>query len=84
MLPNVCARRRKLRCAVALGAVLFTAFAAAPSFADSDFQPDQNHGNSKDPSTETPIKHVVIIFQENRSFDNYFGTYPVAANIKGE
>ena len=22
------------------------------------------------------IKHVVIIMQENRSFDNYFGTYP--------
>src|SRR5512138_3218776 len=24
------------------------------------------------------IKHVVIIMQENRSFDNYFGTYPGA------
>ncbi len=30
--------------------------------------------------TETPIKHVVVIFQENSSFDHYFGTYPVAAN----
>ncbi len=26
--------------------------------------------------TATPIKHVVIIFQENNSFDHYFGTYP--------
>jgi phospholipase C len=26
--------------------------------------------------TETPIKHVVVIFQENVSFDHYFGTYP--------
>jgi phospholipase C len=27
------------------------------------------------------IKHVVIIMQENRSFDNYFGTYPGALGI---
>ena len=26
--------------------------------------------------TATPIKHVVVIFQENVSFDHYFGTYP--------
>ena len=29
-------------------------------------------------STTTPIKHVVVIFQENVSFDHYFGTYPHA------
>jgi phospholipase C len=34
--------------------------------------------------TTTPIKHVVIIFQENVSFDHYFGTYPHAANLSGE
>ena len=28
--------------------------------------------------TSTPIKHVVVIFQENVSFDHYFGTYPNA------
>jgi phospholipase C len=28
----------------------------------------------------TPIEHVVVIFQENVSFDHYFGTYPHAAN----
>ena len=27
------------------------------------------------------IRHVVIIFQENRSFDSYFGTYPGATGI---
>ncbi|HWZ57253.1 MAG TPA: alkaline phosphatase family protein [Verrucomicrobiae bacterium] len=31
-----------------------------------------------DASTTTPIKHVVVIFQENVSFDHYFGTYPHA------
>src|SRR5512138_864598 len=27
------------------------------------------------------IKHVIIIMQENRSFDSYFGTYPGADGI---
>ncbi|WP_054849257.1 alkaline phosphatase family protein [Vulcanisaeta sp. JCM 14467] len=27
-------------------------------------------------STRTPIKHVIIIFLENHSFDNFFGVYP--------
>src|SRR5271155_2645745 len=30
--------------------------------------------------TTTPIKHLVVIFQENISFDHYFGTYPNALN----
>jgi phospholipase C len=34
--------------------------------------------------TATPIKHVVVIFQENVSFDHYFGTYPNALNLSGE
>ena len=33
---------------------------------------------------ETPIKHIVVIFQENVSFDHYFGTYPDAANTSGQ
>jgi phospholipase C len=32
----------------------------------------------------TPIQHVVVIFQENVSFDHYFGTYPNATNPQGE
>ncbi|MCW2952432.1 MAG: plcC [Conexibacter sp.] len=32
----------------------------------------------------TPIKHVVVIFGENVSFDHYFGTYPNATNPAGE
>jgi phospholipase C len=34
--------------------------------------------------TTTPIKHLVVIFQENVSFDHYFGTYPNATNPVGE
>ncbi|MBV9605223.1 MAG: hypothetical protein JO027_08955, partial [Solirubrobacterales bacterium] len=36
------------------------------------------------PHTSTPIKHLVVIFQENVSFDHYFGTYPHAANTDGQ
>jgi phospholipase C len=32
----------------------------------------------------TPIKHIVVIGQEDISFDHYFGTYPNAANPPGE
>ena len=35
-------------------------------------------------TTTTPIKHLVVIYQENTSFDHYFGTYPVAANPPGD
>jgi phospholipase C len=35
-------------------------------------------------STATPVKHLVVIFQENISFDHYFGTYPTALNLPGE
>jgi phospholipase C len=35
-------------------------------------------------STTTPIKHLVVIYNENISFDHYFATYPVAANPAGE
>jgi phospholipase C len=30
------------------------------------------------------IKHIVVIFGENESFDHYFGTYPNAQNLAGE
>ena len=46
---------------------------------------DDQHG--RDPHrdrTATPIKHLVVIFQENVSFDHYFGTYPNALNLTGE
>jgi phospholipase C len=47
-------------------------------------------GLNPPPATATPttsakvIKHVVVIYGENVSFDHYFGTYPNAANLPGE
>ena len=43
----------------------------------------QIDGHRGAPATTTPIKHLVVIFQENVSFDHYFGTYPKAANTSG-
>ena len=40
--------------------------------------------NTPQPPTTTPIKYLVVIFDENISFDHYFGTYPVAMNPPGE
>ncbi len=46
-------------------------------FAGSLINPFAAGGQSR---TTTPIKHVVVIVQENVSFDHYFGTYPNALN----
>jgi phospholipase C len=40
--------------------------------------------SSGDAPTATPIKHLVILFDENVSFDHYFATYPKATNPQGE
>jgi len=40
------------------------------------YAPAQNAGGP----TATPIKHLVVIFDENVSFDHYFATYPHALN----
>ena len=36
---------------------------------------------TQDVKTTTPIKHMVMLMQDNHSFDNYFGTYPGADGI---
>jgi len=33
---------------------------------------------ARTPRPQTPITHLIVIFQENVSFDHYFGTYPIA------
>ncbi|GLW10832.1 phospholipase C [Microtetraspora sp. NBRC 13810] len=43
----------------------------------------QAQAKAKGVRTTTPIKHVVVLFDENVSFDHYFGTYPKAANTDG-
>ncbi|MGI9033861.1 MAG: phospholipase C [Acidimicrobiales bacterium] len=40
-------------------------------------------GASARRTSRTPIEHVVVIYQENVSYDHYFGSYPNAANPPG-
>ena len=33
------------------------------------------------PPAKTPIQHLIVVMQENHTFDNYFGTYPGADGL---
>jgi phospholipase C len=45
------------------------------------FSPSQAASTSADHQPTTAIQHLVVLMQENHSFDNYFGTYPGANGI---
>ncbi|KDN79395.1 phospholipase C [Streptomyces olindensis] len=64
--------------ALAGAAALTVLGGAAPTWAAAPSGHHQGHS-----STATPIKHVVVIYDENVSFDHYFATYPKAANTDG-
>jgi len=64
--------------ALAAGGVAATAATAATAAA----KPTVHEGFFHD--TASPIKHLVVIFQENVSFDHYFGTYPNAGDTSGQ
>ena len=94
--PVAGSRRRRLRpylavtAAVALAAgaaAVATAASASTGAAKVSFGAYHtpsvvSKARYKDKPT-TPIKHLVVIFDENVSFDHYFGTYPYAANTDG-
>lgn len=70
------------RVAAATGTAAVAALALASGFLGLSAAPASAGGNHD--GTATPIQHVVVIFQENVSFDHYFATYPKAANGQGE
>jgi len=47
-----------------------------------EFHSESNNFRLK--GTRTPINYLIVIFQENVSFDHYFATYPKALNPAGE
>src|ERR1700691_4153930 len=90
-------RNRKLKTTllstVALLAVAVAATSIGPVIAgqNNDEKADKTDNVANDAAvnpntlkTKYPIKHLVVIFNENRSFDHYFGTYPNAVNPEGE
>ena len=69
---------------VASAATVLLAAGAASAATSGATAPGSGPGNQDAAQTATPIKHVVIIFNENVSFDHYFATYPQAPNPPGE
>jgi phospholipase C len=75
--------RKNLRWMVAM--LLATNLAVfTPTGLRADEKKNHKQPPNPDSVTTTPIKHVVVIFNENISFDHYFGTYPNAENNPGE
>ncbi len=72
--------KRNLFSALLLGLMLITS-ACSGSAPQSGTTSQQTATGAK---TTTPITHLVVMFQENVSFDHYFGTYPKATNLPGE
>lgn len=66
-------------------AILVTSLAGTVAIRATHEHGDGNdqRGENRDRDAESPIRHVVVIFQENVSFDHYFATYPHAANTDG-
>ena len=60
-------RTQKLLCGAALCAMAVNAIAPIAAAAVQ--------GGSNDSATKTPIKHVIVIIGENRTFDHLFATY---------
>ena len=65
-----------LRASVASICLSLALVCSAP--AQSNSQPAQNNGPQHPSGDMTVIQHIVFIMKENRSFDNYFGTFPGA------
>ncbi|MGA8116249.1 MAG: alkaline phosphatase family protein [Actinocatenispora sp.] len=81
--PGRLRRGKWLIAAAAAGVAVVTA-AALTSVNASGESPQPLHRVDADGlHTSTPIKHVVVIFGENISFDHYFGAYPHATNADG-
>jgi phospholipase C len=76
-------RRRPAMIAASAAAAGALALATAPGWASSGHERASLTAADTSARTTTPIKHVVVIFNENVSFDHYFGTYPKAANTDG-
>lgn len=83
--------RPKFLCMILSMLTLSTSFASnvnnfqpPTSYPDVLIPTQKAFPNANKLSTKTPIKHLIIIFQENNSFDRYFGAYPNALNLSGE
>jgi phospholipase C len=77
-------RRRRIASGV-VAAVVLGVSATTPAWATGQWWSGGGTHHPQPPAARprTAIQHVVVIFDENISFDHYFGTYPRAANTDG-
>ena len=69
--------------ALGLAAAIGFLVTASGGAANPPFRPPAAKASGGQLTGIHKIRHVVIIMQENRSFDTYFGTYPKADGIPG-
>ena len=75
-------RRRRLATAVvALAAAAGVAAAVTPAAAVAAAAPGADVARRAEPTPVSAIEHFVYLMQGDRTFDNYFGTYPGADGI---
>ncbi|SOD71691.1 phospholipase C [Jatrophihabitans sp. GAS493] len=79
-MPIHLTRRRAL---ATVGLVAATATALVVSSTVPSSAHPQRPTPNRSAQTASPIKHVVVFYDENVSYDHYFGTYPKAANTDG-
>src|SRR3954453_14995839 len=78
LVPSRTHRRRNLAAGAGIAAVAVAGLLVTGATASSaKTVPDRSK------TTASPIKHLVVIFDENVSYDHYFGTYPKAKNTDG-
>jgi phospholipase C len=75
-------RKTLLASSVAMAAVAVAAYGGGSDAVAT--VPGTSYTAARALATATPIKHVVVIYDENVSFDHYFATYPTATNPAGE
>jgi phospholipase C len=65
-------------------ASVLTAISVVLSVSILNIRSDLNAQRRPIPKRPRPIRHLIVIVQENVSFDHYFATYPHAANPSAE
>ena len=87
MRARIPAEVRRTRVAYTAAVALMLLVGAACTRSDADVKATEGVGGSSGtiapdaPQGIEKIDHVIVIIQENRSFDHYFGTYPGADGI---
>ena len=71
----------KAECMMVMSLFMITALISTVIIPPLVYAQQQINSGGGNNNNGNPIKHIVVIMQENHTFDNYFGTYPGANGI---